>query len=1044
MAIYVPNVEGYFPKIEPFTPDYKFLSDVLTTRTDKYEKNFSKLNDVYSQIVYADLGRDDTRQMREQFVNKLQPMLEKISGMDLSLARNVQSAQAVFQPFYDNNTIISDMVQTKNINAIQQTANNQRISSDEDTRLRFNPVGLEFAMYSYDNFLNSSAEEAPNMPLARYIENPQLFKRAFDYLTEKGWKLKTPSFSEDGAYKITTTNGEDVTSLFYSQIREIFSKDPLVQDAYFADAYVRARKYADAGMEGENPMFSNVTEGMAEYNRGIVESSQQTLALQYDALSNEIKTIEGIKSKYDEYLTNHSFVPGSEDEIIYNNLLLTLEGKQQEMEQIGSVINQATQMLERNDPQELNNRGFNILFQNNIKDDLMAAAQMYSALTKDVEIEVDELYKIKYQAQLARQLEGYKSRLRKEEKLYEARLEQEQNAALAQLNTYTGIDPFVGASAVAGFTREGKPTDDPELVDNLTTQEMQFDGLTNELKSTAAGTLYNILNTIDALDTLTNTFGIDVNKKPIDIVNALQKQDLDSLITALDKHMVEYEKLSASMPEDYLDIMSEYSATIQKLKNAYGIRNEYEEIKQDNMIAIEGTTEMQNMMASGTPSILLRDNQGNITGIAETYDEYEEYLLENTDYVPRYTDKKTSQALKSDIIEIFKRGDLSLLPDDFVITKKIKSDGKIIEVPVFNSDYFYDTEGIVSTSGFEGQVLLDRVQTNALADRAATTANLLKYARYIGMSEDQFDEAVVMNRNNKKEQKQFEVQRKLLSRSLSGSDDPQNSLYKKFDLRPALLARDDYGNLKTSVGVAFPLRTKSRAELADPKLYKQALELKNQEDIIRSLLTMPQAVITTEVQGEDGKDVINTLFNELTDKAVDLNSKSATKTHTVANVEYTPSIVPGGDATYKIKLSKLTDPTTTKGYSFASKEVVITIPDALDPNTLKSSAYETNLVGRNLKASEKGIFEYKLGKMGKVIVAEDQYGRVKFDVMAPYLDKNNNIKLRSLKFDNNILPKNSKRLDSRYFELQRKLNEVARDVISKKQLREEAEKQNQN
>ena len=1043
MAIYVPNVEGYFPKIEPFTPDYKFLSDVLTKRTDKYEKNFNKLNDVYSQIVYSDLGRKDTREMRDQFVNQLQPMLEKISGLDLSLARNVSSAQAVFQPFYDNDTIISDMVQTKNINSIMQTANSQRVSSDEATRLRFNPIGLEFAMYSYDNFLNSSAEEAPNMPMARYIENPQLYKRALDYLSEKGWKLKTPSFSPDGAYKITTTNGEDVTALFFSQIREIFSNDPLVQDAYFADAYVRARKYADAGMEGDNPLFSNVTEGMAEYNRNVIESAQQTLALKYDDLSTEIQALEGIKSKYDEYLSNHSFVPGSKDEIVYNNILYEIEGKQQEREQISSSINHATQMLERNDAQEINNNGFNILFQNNIKNDLLAAAKMYTTVTKDVEMEVDELYKIKYQSELARDLEAYKSRLRKDEKLYEKQLEQEQNAALARLNSYSGVDLFVGESVVAGFTRDGLPTSVPEDVDNLTTQEMQFDGLTNELKSTAADALYNILNTIDSLDTLTNEFNIDVrNMKPSEIVNALQKQDLQSLIKALDEHKKEYENLDALVSPEYINIMKQYNSTIQELKTAYGKRNEYEGIKQRNMKKIEGTTQMQNMIASGVPSILLKDNEGNITGIAETFDEYEEYLLKNPSYVPRYTAKSNDQVLKDDVLKILKSGDYTKLPDDFFITKKIRnSQGGVTQVLTFNSNYFESTKGAASISRSEGPTT--PAEQDALLKRADTSRQLALYKQITGMSDQDFDEALIMNRNNKKEQKEFEIQRKLLSRSLSGSDSELNLLFESFDLRPALLARDDYGNLKTSVGVTFPLRTKSRAELA-PELLTQALELKNQEDILRKVLLMPQVNVTTEIQGEDGKGIMEALFNELTDNAVDLNSKSATKTHTVANVEYTPSVIPGGDATYKVKLSNLGNPTTTKGYSFASKEVIIKIPEELDPNTLESSNYETNLVASNLKASQKGIFEYKLGNAGKIIVAEDQYGRVKFDVMTPYLDKNNNIQLRKLNFDNNILPKNSKRLDDRYYELQTKLNEVARDIIYKKQQREKAEKQKQN
>ena len=40
MATYVKGVETYLPDIKPFTPDYKFLSAVLETRTDKYDRNY--------------------------------------------------------------------------------------------------------------------------------------------------------------------------------------------------------------------------------------------------------------------------------------------------------------------------------------------------------------------------------------------------------------------------------------------------------------------------------------------------------------------------------------------------------------------------------------------------------------------------------------------------------------------------------------------------------------------------------------------------------------------------------------------------------------------------------------------------------------------------------------------------------------------------------------------------------------------------------------------------------------------------------------------
>ena len=85
MATYVPGSKSYMPEFKPFTPDYKFLSTVLDTKTNRYNTNYKQLNDLYSKIVYAPLSREDTQFMRDQYTEGLSDKLEKISGMDLSL-----------------------------------------------------------------------------------------------------------------------------------------------------------------------------------------------------------------------------------------------------------------------------------------------------------------------------------------------------------------------------------------------------------------------------------------------------------------------------------------------------------------------------------------------------------------------------------------------------------------------------------------------------------------------------------------------------------------------------------------------------------------------------------------------------------------------------------------------------------------------------------------------------------------------------------------------------------------------------------------------
>ena len=114
MATYVPGVETYLPDIKPFTPDYKFLSAVLDVRTDKYNTNWKATNDLYNKVVYADLSRTDTKEQRDQYINQIAPSLEKISGMDLSLVQNADSAKSVFAPFFEDDLIVSDIMHTSN------------------------------------------------------------------------------------------------------------------------------------------------------------------------------------------------------------------------------------------------------------------------------------------------------------------------------------------------------------------------------------------------------------------------------------------------------------------------------------------------------------------------------------------------------------------------------------------------------------------------------------------------------------------------------------------------------------------------------------------------------------------------------------------------------------------------------------------------------------------------------------------------------------------------------------------------------------------
>ena len=177
MATYVPGSEQYLPDIKPFTPDYKFLSAVLDIRQDKYNTNWQATNDVYNKVVYAGLSREDTTQQREQYVNNLAPSLEKIAGMDLSLAQNAESAKAVFAPFFEDKLIVRDMVYTAGYRKEMDYANRLLASNDRSQRERHWGPGVKALQYKMEDFVNGTADQALNASLPKYVEDADLFEK---------------------------------------------------------------------------------------------------------------------------------------------------------------------------------------------------------------------------------------------------------------------------------------------------------------------------------------------------------------------------------------------------------------------------------------------------------------------------------------------------------------------------------------------------------------------------------------------------------------------------------------------------------------------------------------------------------------------------------------------------------------------------------------------------------------------------------------------------------------------------------------------------
>ena len=156
MATYVQGYKMYDREATPFVPDYKFLSQVLETRQNRYDTNYKAINDAYSKLVYSDLSRQENKDKRDQFANQIAPKMAQISGYDLSLRQNADMAVGVFAPFYEDNDIVRDLTNTANYKFGMKYADALSRSNDKNQRDLWWQTGVDDLNIQMENICSIS------------------------------------------------------------------------------------------------------------------------------------------------------------------------------------------------------------------------------------------------------------------------------------------------------------------------------------------------------------------------------------------------------------------------------------------------------------------------------------------------------------------------------------------------------------------------------------------------------------------------------------------------------------------------------------------------------------------------------------------------------------------------------------------------------------------------------------------------------------------------------------------------------------------------
>ena len=403
MATYVPGVPQYLPAFTPFTPDFKFLSNVLDVREQKYNTNYKALNDLYGKVVYGDLSRKDTTAMRDQFAENLGPKLQQISGMDLSMMQNAEAAKSIFKPFFEEDLIVKDLVTTRVFREEMQGAELLRNNPNQEARELYWQTGVQKMQYEMEDFVNATEADAMKMAAPKYTADADLHEMAMAVLKESGLETGDISeFSEDGMWKITRANGDLISREALQLVQKTLKDDPRVIDAYHAKAFVESRQFADNGIkEGK---YQTVDEGQVAWAADKISEIELKITEQIKGLEKEQVSVQNTATSWEVYRSQHGLIKGSneaklarESWSIVNALKLKINTNKEALSGSKSVDVSNPEEVVPENKQKLLYRAYGLMMNLNMESDLQSAALRYSNINKKIDYEATELQKNKYQ-----------------------------------------------------------------------------------------------------------------------------------------------------------------------------------------------------------------------------------------------------------------------------------------------------------------------------------------------------------------------------------------------------------------------------------------------------------------------------------------------------------------------------------------------------------------------------------------------------------------------------------------------------------------------
>lgn len=384
------GITDYIPEIQNFKPDLNFYSNVLQTKQSQYNAGFSQMSGVYSSILNSPMLRDGNNKRRDEFLKTIDTDVKKIAGMDLSKPENVDLANKIFKPFYEDKYIIHDIAFTKKYyNELGKAETFRNCVDPDKCGGGYWDKGVQALNFQAEEYKNADPNAALNYNAPKYTPFVNVTQKAIKAAKDAGFNIELDH--KENGYIVTDKNGQLLLGDGHSGplpqfLYGIFGNDQSTIDMFKTDAYVQRKQFSkqNAGQFGSEDAAESYY--LNQYINKSVPALEKNAA-RSKQLSNEI----ALKKQILEDRTNQQggVIPGSDEESALTLLDALSENNQAVDAYHENVLNGIKTASNLNDLQAMRQRADAIVANTMMQGTLNAAAYEYAMGTTKREMKAD-------------------------------------------------------------------------------------------------------------------------------------------------------------------------------------------------------------------------------------------------------------------------------------------------------------------------------------------------------------------------------------------------------------------------------------------------------------------------------------------------------------------------------------------------------------------------------------------------------------------------------------------------------------------------------